>query len=175
MKASSPHRNKTAAAFTLIELLVVIAIIGALSALVIAGLGTVRKQVDEKRTQVLIGGIENALESYKLDNNQIPDGDGSFTSSKELYQALHGDYDLDGDTDDSETVYFDKLDPYAKGKNLNVSIKEGYVIVDSWGHPLYYRSPGEMNPDFDIWSLGPNNAGGPNSSDEFSHDDIDNY
>lgn len=157
------------------ELLVVMAIIATLAAMTIAGLGIVKEKVKDKRTDVLINGLDNALEAYQLDNNEIPDGDGSLQSSIELYRVLYADYDLDGISDAGEEVYYEKLDANAKGGNLNVSREDGYIIIDAWQQPLHYQSPGEQNPDFDIWSFGPNNEGGPNTSPSANGDDIDNY
>lgn len=171
-RSTRPH--KTAPAFTLMEVLIVIAIIAALAALTIAGLGIARKQANDNRTKVLIEGLDNALENYKLDNGEVPDGDGARSSSIELYQALYADEDLDGVSDEGETIYYDLLDPNAKGNKLNISKEDGYIIVDAWKNPIYYRSPGEINPDFDIWSLGENEKGGPNAIDD-SDDDHSNY
>lgn len=175
MKTFSSKRINAASGFTMTEILVVMAIIAVLAAMTIAGLDAVNQKTNEKRTTVLLGGLENALEAYKLDNGEFPEGDGSRSSSIEVYKALHADYDLDGRSDKSETIYFDKLDPYAKGKKLNVLRKDGFIIVDAWQNPFYYQSPGNENPDFDLWSLGADEAGGPNSASDETKDDITNY
>lgn len=175
MKIRHSCKNSTSSGFSLIEVLVVISIIAVLTAITIAGLGTVKKKSNDKRTLVLIHSIENALEAYNLDNNEFPDGDGSITSSNELYQTLYGDYDNDGISDQGEEIYCEQLDPNLKPKKNNISKTDGFIIIDAWQNPIYYKSPGDMNPDFDIWSLGPDNKGGPNSSSDFGLDDIDNY
>lgn len=159
------------------EIIIVIAIIAVLAAMTIAGLDLIRDKSNRNRTQVLVEGITNALEAYKFDNNEFPDGDGSKTSSKNLYQALYGDYDTDGVTDENEPVYFSLFNPEAKGNKRNVSKDDGYTIIDAWQNPLYYQSPGQMNPssDFDLWSLGPDGKGGPKGVKKERQDDLDNF
>jgi len=62
--------------FTLIELLVVISIIGLLSSVVLASVNTARSKArDSKRIQDL-KQLQNAVELYRLQNNQYPPAAG---------------------------------------------------------------------------------------------------
>jgi len=173
----SKKRNSLRKGFTLLEVIVVIAIIAILAALSVAGYDLIREKTRDNKAKVLIDGLANALENYNIDHNGYPDGDGRESSSIDLYKALYGDFDLDGVSDKGNTVYFHKLDPELTGAKMNVSRDKGYLIIDPWENPIYYRSPGEVNPssDFDLWSLGPDEKGGPGGSDKYRHDDLDNF
>lgn len=41
-------------------------------------------------------------------------------------------------------------------------VKDESALIDAWGNPYQYKSPGTQNPRaFDLWSLGPNKETGP--------------
>lgn len=191
MKISQRSKGFRAPAFTLIELMVVIAIILVLATMVVGGLGWYKRKAAEGKTTVLVSSIERALEEYKLDNGFFPEGDGGDGSTEQVYIALYGDGKLEvngsgnvivatqpsGVTDDGNTVYLDVLDPNLKGNKQNVDSTGGYTIIDAWGSPLFYVSPGEMNPrdDFDLWSRGADGRGGPSGTKKERLDDIKNW
>jgi prepilin-type N-terminal cleavage/methylation domain-containing protein len=182
----------SASAFTLIELMVVIAIILVLATMTVVGLGWYKRKAAEGKTTVLVSSIARGLEEYRLDNGFFPHANGGNGSTEQVYIALYGDGNLviDGTTgnvtigagptgtpDSENKVYLSILDPDLKGNKLNVD-PSTYTILDAWGTELQYRSPGEMNPadDFDLWSLGPDGKGGPNTGTEKQRlDDIKNY
>lgn len=190
MKTSKRRGSPHAPAFTLIELMVVIAIIMVLASMTVAGVRWYRLKAAEGKTKILISSIERGLEEYRLDNGFFPEGNGESGSSKQVYIALYGDGVLesdgssvviksgpDGDSDSENKVYLDILNPDLKGNKSNVD-PSNYTITDAWGMELYYRRPGEMNPadDFDLWSLGANGVGYPDSSDKKDKsDDLKNW
>lgn len=161
MKTPSHSQLRTARGFTLMEIMVVIAIILVLATMVVSGVGWYKRKANENRTKVLIGSIERALEEYKADHGSLPNGDGGKGSTAEVYEALYGDLDGDGKTDPGATTYLSTLDPNLAGNKLNVEKDGGgYVIIDAWKEPLRYRhgATSQMNPDFDLWSLGPKSS-----------------
>lgn len=164
--------------FTLLELMVVIAIIAVLFSITVAGVGWYREKTKISTTEVLIKSVGRALDEYKLDNNGYPSGDGGEISTSEVYAVLYGDMDGDENPDSGATVYLPELDPKLTGAKNNVR-KSGsnYVVVDGWKNPLRYQSPGEMNPEesFDLWSLGKDGKGGPDSPEEEQRDDVKNW
>ena len=129
------------------------------------------------KRRVLIGGIEQALQEYKRDHGAFPPvASPDEDSTLDLYGALFGDSDGDGQSNPGETVYLSILDPNLARNKLNVDQSGGaYVIVDAWTVPLRYQSPGSMNPDFDLWSMGPDGEGGPDEAREKQQDDIKNW
>lgn len=195
MKISNRLRGSRAPAFTLIELMVVIAIILVLASMVVGGLGWYKRKAAEGKTKILVKSIERALEEYRLDNGFFPEGGGGDGSTVQVYMALYGDGALEvdgtsgnvtiksaadgklGSSGDSGKTYLNILDPSLLGTKLNVD-PTSYTILDAWGEELQYRSPGVMNPaaDFDLWSLGPDGAGGPKKGTPKERlDDIKNW
>lgn len=194
MKTKSYYAADLRPGFTLIEIITVIAIIMALAAMTIGGLSFASKKAELERTRIFIGTVSQALEQYRADTGEFPRGDGGTESTKEVYAALYGDFDGDGEPDDGMEVYLSSLDPKLKGKSSNVrQAGDGYVLVDAWGEKddrstrqeLFYRHDPDgndnanmMNPpsDFDLWSLGPDGEGGPQGGDKASReDDLTNW
>ncbi len=177
MQTTSNNRPNLRQGFTLIEILVVIAIIAVLATMTAGGLKWYKRKAAIDKTKVLIGQIGHALEAYRLDNGTFPTGDGLEQSSQDLYIALYGDSDGDGKPDPAATIYLDILNPDLTGNKGNVEeIGSNYLIIDAWKEPIRYQNPPTMNPDFDLWSLGPDGVGGPNSGNEKDReDDINNW
>ncbi len=169
--------RKIPSGFTLTEVLIVIAIIVVLASISISGLTALKDRQSNSQTMVLIASLGNALDRYKADNGEFPDGDGSVRSSKVLYQSLYGDFDEDDETDTGETAYLKILDPNLKGARQVVSKELNYSVLDAWRRPIYYQSPGQMNPsgDFDLWSLGKDGKGGPERRGKETKDDHNNW
>ena len=70
------------------------------------------------------------------------------------------------------------LDKYALEKGRYPSTDEGLQLLvterimkkipnDPWGNPYQYRSPGEVDPDYEIWSYG---ADGKEGGEEYDAD-----
>ena len=177
MQTSFKTRCRVARGFTLMEIMVVIAIIAILATMTVAGVTWYKRKAAENKTTMLIASVELGLEDYRADEGSLPVvSDADEDSTLLLYQALYGDLDGDGQPEQGQTVYLSSLDPNLIGSKLNVEpASNGYRIVDAWYEPLYYLSPGNMNPDFDLWSTGVNTVGGPDGTAEQQRDDITNW
>lgn len=147
----SRHRNRKNA-FTLLEILLVIAIL-----VILAGSATVmlmrqfdRGRLDVARSTIAHNGtIAQALEFYKKDMGQYPEGNGEENSLKVLLTPPDG-------TDEAKAKNW----PYLAGGEKG--------LQDPWGRPYRYRFPGEKNADgFDLWSVGPD--GKEDSGDEVTN------
>ena len=194
MKVVHRHKGISAPAFTLIEIMVVIGIILVLATMTIGGLGWYKRRAAVGKTTVLRSSIGQALESYRLENGFLPQGNGDADSTAQVYIALYGDGELvydsasnmvtiktqpDGKADSGATIHLDTLNPEFTGARSNIlsSAAGSYIIMDAWARPFKYESPGDMNPenDFDLWSLGPDGKGGPTGTSKERRDDITNY
>lgn len=122
-----------ATGFSLIELLVVLVILGLLAGLV--GPNVLKwissANTDTARTQ--IEQFSGALDLYRLEVGRYPT---TAEGLEALIQAPPGASRWNG--------------PY---------LKKGTVPKDPWGNEYQYRAPGQ-NSDFDLYSLGADNAEG---------------
>jgi general secretion pathway protein G len=184
MKVIKPVRQDSrhffARGFTLIELLVVIAIIVILASLTMSGLGVMQRKQATSRCQTQIGTLSNSLEEYKMDFGKYPVAVGN--GSNTLYKALYWD---GVDPAATQKIYLPELDPASKKQkwSSNPVASALNTIKDPWGVDYNYRSglteTGEVNsncinPDFDIWSFGPDGQEGSNG-DKKSADNITNW
>ncbi|MCB1087938.1 MAG: hypothetical protein KDM63_12885 [Verrucomicrobiae bacterium] len=95
-----------------------------------------------------------------------------------LYQHLSGDWDLDGEVDPDGTVYVERLEGWSNSKRddrptpeipRSEKIEGGFQVIDPFGSPVRYLAAppgiteehkkqrealGQMNPTFDLWSIG---------------------
>ncbi len=193
--------RKYSPGFTLIELMSVIIIIVILAGMVIGGLGYVNEKQARSKAQVQIGLLSKALEEYKLDRGEYPPTPnktgtviapmGTKTSNI-LFKALYFDSDNDNkgpDQDNDQKIYIPELDPVTskQGWTFLEGILADTKIVDPWGNEYCYRTAksstgstntATQNPDFDLWSMGPNrrsNPGGTTSANKIDNrDDIYN-
>ncbi|MGJ8726316.1 MAG: hypothetical protein ACSHYB_17340 [Roseibacillus sp.] len=131
------------------------------------------------RVQIML--FENKLQDYEADYGNFPPGDGSDKSSRELFKAFY----QHGILHDSK-VYMPELDPKLSDQFENQI--EGLKILDPFenGRPFFYlRSVDEdgnmikdaHNPDFDLWSVGPDGKGRGDSgatTEDFA-DDVTNF
>lgn len=174
--------------FTLVEMLAVIAIIVILASIVVGSMGYVRSKQSLEQAKVQVKLLENALEEYKADTGYYPPGGtGGKGDSKILYRALYWDSNDDGagpDKDSSQKIYISELDPKSNKMGWTSGDKSEVQIVDPWGNEYRYRSgkledgspnPKAVNPDFDIWSAGPDGKTSDGGDNEFTKDDIRNW
>jgi len=125
-------RSRRQAAFTLIEIMAVVLIMGFLAGIV--GVAVVAR-IDQARvttTRAQIKQLEAALTFFQMDN-------GFFPSTDQGLEALV----------EPPTVGREALN-YRDGGYLH----GGVVPLDAWQSPYQYESPGQINRDYDIWSLG---------------------
>ena len=71
----------TSKAFTIVELLIVIVVIGILAAIIIVGYGAVINNANDKSVQSDISKLADSVKLLGLDNNNIPDGGATSSST----------------------------------------------------------------------------------------------
>lgn len=175
--------------FSLIEMLAVITIMVILAAIVIAGTGYVKEKQARSTARMQIDLLSAALEQYKLDTGYYPTGaTGGRNDSKILYRALYWDSNDDGagaDTDREQKIYLSELDPDNNKQGWTDGQRSEVILIDPWGNEYRYRSgknndgsanPNAMNPDFDLWSAGPDGKTSDSGAEtKDTKDDITNW
>ena len=122
--------------FTLIELMVVIVILGLLATVVTLNVMPSQDRAMVEKARADIAVLEQALETYRLDNLAYP------SSGQGLAALQRAPQDLS------------QPQRYRPG---------GYVRrlpADPWGNPYQYRQPGNDGRSFDVWSQGADGADG---------------
>lgn len=128
-----------AAGFTLIELLVVLMILGLLAGLVGPRVLKYMGGAKSDTARLQIEEFGAGLDLYHLEVGRYPTTEEGLEA---LSRAPAGVDNWNG--------------PYLKKKT---------IPMDPWGRPYHYRSPGE-NGDYDLYSLGRDNADGGEGEDE---------
>ena len=135
----APERHRRTAGFTLIEIIAVVVIIGLLTTLVGVNIAGRITSAKKSAAQAQIAQLESALEFYKLDNGRYP-------STNQGLEAL---------------VNQPSGDPAPRNYPPGGYLKKRDLLIDPWGSPYQYASPGERNPHgFDIWSYGEDGQAG---------------
>ena len=127
------------AGFTLIELLVVLMILGLLAGLVGPRVLKYMGGAKSDTARLQIEEFGSGLDLYHLEVGRYPTTEEGLEA---LSRAPAGVDNWNG--------------PYLKKKT---------IPMDPWGRPYHYRSPGE-NGDYDLYSLGRDNADGGEGEDE---------
>ena len=133
MSVPSTQRQR---GFTLIELMVVIVILGLLATVVTLNVMPSQDRAMVEKARADIAVLEQALETYRLDNLAYP------SSGQGLAALQRAPQDLS------------QPQRYRPG---------GYVrrlTADPWGNPYQYRQPGNDGRSFDVWSQGADGADG---------------
>lgn len=142
-------RAKRRTGFTLIEVLLVIAILAVLAAFVMPQfMGAADKaNIDAAKIHVSRGGpIAQAMQLFRVAVQRYPTTDEGLRALSQRPDGLEESQEWDG--------------PYIEDPN---------ALTDPWGKNEYqYRSPGEYNEDYDLWSMGPDREDG-------TEDDITNW
>ena len=186
-----PKRIKGLRGFTLVELLTVVTIIVILSGMVVGVSAFVQRKAAVDRAKAQLATFNLKIIEYKNDaGGFLPptsEEDVEARSGIIIYKMLYGDRigadgiagtaddgALDGRPDEGAVVYLADLDPNNNNQNL-INERGGEVpveLVDPWGNPWRFRNqkgdPNQENPDFDLWSLGPDGKNG-------TADDIKNW
>lgn len=124
-----PLRNSGQAGFTLVELMVVVVIIGLLATVVAINVMPSQDRAMVEKARADIAVLEQALETYRLDNMVYP------TTTQGLDALLQAPAGLA------------RPERYRRG---------GYIRrlpEDPWGNPYQYRQPGR-EAAFDVFSFG---------------------
>jgi general secretion pathway protein G len=179
-------RQRAARGFTLLELLVVIVIIVILASITVGGLKFVTAKQNNEKCKADIKLLETGLEAYKMDYGTYPLEVG--TGSQTLFEFLYWDTDLDGSpmaADPTQRIYVSELDPNNTKAKWTSAQGNSYRIIDPWLADYNYRrgvtqdgkSPNQdaKNPDFDIWSAGPDGVFTPTDSAATDRDNITNW
>lgn len=126
-------------AFTLVEMLLVLTILAILAGLVLPRLANKGKQARIDATRAEIGTFKTALSMYEVDMGSYPTGRNGLQA---LMVRPNG-----ANSGSWKGPYLDK--------------EPGWVPTDQWGRPYVYECPGKHNPNgYDVYSLGPEGAGG---------------
>jgi general secretion pathway protein G len=194
MKIRSHASLCLARGFTLLELLVVVAIIVILASLTVGGITVMQRNQAISKCKAQIAMIGSALEEYKMDFGRYPvandSGGTNETGSNVLFKALYWDSDNNGQgvgSDANQRIYLVELDPTQKKQGWASATTAGTnnTILDPWGANYRYRSgtladgsvnSNAKNPDFDLWSLGPDGKPGTAAgTDKEAADNITNW
>jgi prepilin-type N-terminal cleavage/methylation domain-containing protein len=138
------HRARsTAEGFTLLELLVVIAIIAILAGLILSTAGYIQKKGASSRAETEIAALTVALENYKADNGDYPQG----TNVNGANPPSSNNFLLTSLMPTNGKVYFE----------FNKSMTNaGGNVVDPFGENYGYQYPGDANRSgtnfFDLFS-----------------------
>ncbi len=119
--------------FTLLELLVVLVIIGLLVGVVAPNLFKNVNSSEITTAKAQVDALGKALDQYRLDNRSYPG----------TQQGLAVLMVRPADASEWNGPYLRKAVP-----------------LDPWGQPYQYKSPGQHNPDYDLFSFGPDKAPG---------------
>jgi general secretion pathway protein G len=175
MKQSS--RFQSPRGFTIAEILIVMTIILILAGLIIGSFQFVETRQNNNLAEIQINLLEKAIEDYKLDNSDYPGDEttsGAVGDSNILFRALY--YDGFQVGDGSIPIYLPELDPDNDSHKWVEGTGGTATIVDPWGAEYRYRrGNGAMNPDFDIWSNGPDGQSSGDGDSDDDKDDISNY
>ena len=174
--------------FSLVEMLAVITILMILAAIVIAGTGFVKGKQARATAEVQVKLLSGALDQYKLDTGSYPPGGtGGQRDSKIVYRALYWDSDDNGagaDVDKDQKIYLSELDPQNNKQGWTDGKRAEVILLDPWGNEYRYRSgkmndgtanPNAVNPDFDLWSAGPDGKTTDGDDTDVTKDDIRNW
>lgn len=133
--------------FTLIEMLLVVIILSTLAAMIVPRFAGRGEEAKVAAAQADVQAhLSSALDLYELDN-------GRFPSTAQGLGAL-----LEAPTASPAPARW--KGPYLKKKG---------GLMDPWGNPYQYRSPGAHNTqDYDVFSFGPDGAEG-------GEDDVSNW
>ncbi|MCD0259822.1 type II secretion system major pseudopilin GspG [Xanthomonas melonis] len=133
--AGSRTASRRSRGFTLVELMVVIVIIGLLATVVMINVMPSQDRAMAEKARADVAVLEQALETYRLDNLTYPSTEQGLQALLNLPTGLA------------------RPERYRQG---------GYIRrlpEDPWGHAYQYRRPGR-NGGFDVYSFGADGAEG---------------
>ncbi len=131
-------RPSAAAGFTLLELLVVLAILAMLAAFAVPQVMNYLDRARSDSAKIQVSNLSTALDLYRLDVGRYPstsEGLTSLVTQPTAADRWHGPY-----------------------------VKKEESLIDPWGEPYDYRSPGQHGA-YDLFSLGADKAEGGEGED----------
>jgi general secretion pathway protein G len=134
-QVSRAIRPRYARGFTLIEIMVVVIIIGLLAAAIIPN---IMRRVDDARVvraKQDIRSLETALTMFRLDNSKYPTTDQGLAA-----------------------LVTQPTDPTIKHWKAGGYLDR--VSKDPWGYDYQYANPGTHGKEYDLYTLGADNAPG---------------
>jgi general secretion pathway protein G len=123
-------------AFTLMEMILVVVIIGLLAALVLPRVVGWGEKARIAAAKAQIGSFKTALGGFER-------AVGRFPSTSEGLRAL-----------------IEKPPNLPEGVEWERFLDESVIPQDPWAGEYVYRSPGAVNPDYDLFSRGPDGQEG---------------
>ncbi len=126
--------------FTLAEILIVVVIIGILASFVLPRFFGKTEEARVTATSAQIAALETALRAYNMDNGKFPTMDQGLAALLEKTEKGKG--------------------PYLENTRT--------LPKDQWENDFRYLIPGDKNPDYDLWSCGPDGVTG-------TEDDVGNW
>ena len=166
------------AGFTLMEMLVVISIIIILAGLTYGGFNYVKAKQAREQAKVQVGLLQLALEDYKADTGFYPENPRrtGTNGTEEIYDALYPQ-------EDDAKVYLPELNPEndSQGWLAGATGPGALKIYDPWGNEYRYRTNQAgsdtiyaSNPDFELWSVGPDGETNAGSNGAYDPNDPKN-
>ncbi len=131
-------RRSAQQGFTLMEMLVVLVVIGLIAAVAIPQVMKLLEGAKHKAARIQLETLSQSLVYYQLDIGGYPTTDQGL---KALWQSPGGNEAWNG--------------PY---------VRQERQLLDPWGRPFIYRSPGQSG-DFDLISLGGDGKEGGSGDD----------
>jgi general secretion pathway protein G len=139
-RAMTPRRSQDSSGFTLAEILIVVVIIGILASFVLPRFFGKTEEARLTAAKAQITSLATAISSYERDHGKLPTTDAGLSALLEKGEDGKG--------------------PYLENTRT--------LPKDPWTNEYRYIAPGEKNPDFDLWSPGPDGVSG-------TEDDIGNW
>jgi general secretion pathway protein G len=133
-----PRPAAATAGFTLLELLVVLAILGLLAAFAVPQVMNYLGGARSDAAKIQVSNLSTALDLYRLDAGRYPSTD----------EGLDGLVTRPSGADRWNGPY----------------VKRQESLIDPWGEPYLYRSPGQHGA-YDLFSLGADKAEGGEGED----------
>ncbi len=125
--------------FTLMEMLVVLVVIGLIAAVAVPQVMRMLGSARHKAAKIQLETVSQALNAYQLDMETYP---ATATGLKTLWEA--------GAESDAWNG------PY---------VRDPAQLVDPWGRPLLYQSPGTGRREFNLGTLGADGVKGGKGDD----------
>lgn len=138
--SSSIRASRANRGFTLAEILIVVVIIGILASFVLPRFFGKTEEARITATRAQISSLETAIRAYNMDNGKFPTMDQGLAALLEKNEKGQG--------------------PYLENTRT--------LPKDQWENDFRYLVPGDKNPDYDLWSCGPDGVSG-------TEDDIGNW